>query len=96
MATALALAVMHPSAGNIGGGGFIVFRPSSGAAGACDFREMAPAGSSATMFLKDGKCDADMHHNSYLSVGVPGTVGGLHLAWTTHGKLPGSGSSIRR
>ena len=88
VATALALAVVHPSAGNIGGGGFIVFRPSSGAAEAYDFREMAPAGSSATMFLKDGKYDADMHHNSYLSVGVPGTVGGLHLAWTTHGKLP--------
>ena len=88
VATALALAVVHPTAGNIGGGGFIVFRPTSGAAEAYDFREMAPAGSSATMFLKDGKYDADIHHNSYLSVGVPGTVAGLHLAWTTHGKLP--------
>ena len=88
VATALALAVVHPTAGNIGGGGFIVFRPSSGAAEAYDFREMAPAGSSATMFLKDGKYDADVHHNSYVSVGVPGTVAGLHLAWTTHGKLP--------
>ena len=88
VATALALAVVHPTAGNIGGGGFIVFRPSSGAAETYDFREMAPAGSSATMFLKDGKYDADIHHNSYVSVGVPGTVAGLHLAWTTHGKLP--------
>jgi gamma-glutamyltranspeptidase / glutathione hydrolase len=88
VATAFALAVVHPTAGNIGGGGFIVFRQASGAAEAYDFRETAPAASSATMFLKDGKYDSDIHHNSYVSVGVPGTVAGLHLAWTTHGKLP--------
>ena len=40
------------------------------------------------MFLKDGKYSADLHHNSYLSVGVPGTVAGLYLAWKDHGKLP--------
>jgi gamma-glutamyltranspeptidase/glutathione hydrolase len=88
VATAFALAVVHPTAGNIGGGGFIVFRPASGAPEAYDFREMAPAAASPTMFLKDGKYDSDLHHNSYVSVGVPGTVAGLHLAWTTHGKLP--------
>ena len=88
VATAFALAVVHPSAGNIGGGGFMVVRTASGAAAAYDFREMAPSASSPTMFLNAGKYDADLHHNSYLSIGVPGTVAGLHLAWTEHGKLP--------
>src|SRR5512137_2539342 len=88
VATAFALAVTHPTAGNIGGGGFIVFRPASGEPVAYDFREMAPAKASPTMFLKDGKYSSDVHHNSYLAVGVPGTVAGLHLAWKEHGKLP--------
>src|SRR5436305_7264615 len=88
VATAFALAVVHPTAGNIGGGGFIVYRPASGDPVAYDFREMAAARSSATMFLKDGKYDAEVHHDSYLAVGVPGTVAGLHLAWKEQGKLP--------
>jgi len=87
VATAFALAVVHPTAGNIGGGGFLVFRPATGEPAAYDFREMAPAGSSPTMFLTDGKYDAVKHHDSYLSVGVPGTVAGLHLAWREQGKL---------
>ncbi len=88
VATALALAVTHPTAGNIGGGGFIVYRPSSGEPVTYDFREMAPAKSSPTMFVKDGKYSFDLHHNSHISVGVPGTVAGLHMAWKDHGKLP--------
>ena len=88
IATAFALAVTHPTAGNIGGGGFIVFRPAAGAPQAYDFREMAPAKATATMFLKDGKYSSELHHDSYLSVGVPGTVAGLHMAWKEHGKLP--------
>ncbi len=88
VATAFALAVTHPTAGNIGGGGFIVYRPSSGEPVAYDFREVAPARASPTMFMKDGKYDEDVHHNSYLSVGVPGTVAGLHMAWKEQGKLP--------
>jgi gamma-glutamyltranspeptidase/glutathione hydrolase len=88
VATAFALAVVHPTAGNIGGGGFLVYRPASGDAVSYDFREAAPVKSSATMFLKDGKYNAEMHHNSYLAVGVPGTVAGLHLAWKEQGKLP--------
>src|SRR5438093_8028224 len=55
VATAFALAVVHPSAGNIGGGGFMVYRPAAGEAAAYDFSEPAPAGSSPAMFLKDGK-----------------------------------------
>jgi len=88
VATAFALAVVHPTAGNIGGGGFIVYRPAHGDAVAYDFRETAPAKASPTMFMKDGKYSAELHHNSYLAVGVPGTVAGLHLAWKEQGKLP--------
>ena len=88
IATAFALAVTHPTAGNIGGGGFIVYRPAAGDPAAYDFRETAPAKASPTMFLVDGKYDSDRHHNSHLSVGVPGTVAGLHLAWKSHGTLP--------
>ena len=88
VATAFALAVVHPAAGNIGGGGFIVYRPAEGEPAAYDFREIAPAAATATMFLSGGKYDAVRHHDSYLSVGVPGTVAGLHLAWKDHGKLP--------
>ncbi len=88
VATAFALAVTHPAAGNIGGGGFLVFRPAQGEAVAYDFREQAPAAAHAKMFLRDGKYDSDLHHNHHLSVGVPGTVAGLHLAWKEHGRLP--------
>src|SRR3954447_19195231 len=88
VATAFALAVTHPSAGNIGGGGFIVYRPASGAAVTYDFREKAPAKASPTMWMKDGAYDNELHHSSHLAVGVPGTVAGLHLAWKEQGKLP--------
>jgi len=84
VATAFALAVTHPTAGNIGGGGFMVYRGADGTATTFDFREIAPAGSSPTMWMKDGKYDFDIHHNSHKSVGVPGTVAGLYLA---HQKL---------
>ena len=88
VATAFALAVTHPAAGNIGGGGFLVFRSSRGNTVAYDFRETAPAKAHAGMFLRDGKYDPDLHHNSHVSVGVPGTVAGLHLAWREQGRLP--------
>ena len=88
VATAFAMAVTHPSAGNIGGGGFIVYRPESGEPVSYDFRERAPAGALGEMWLKDGKYDFDLHHNSHWSVGVPGTVSGLRLAWEEHGSKP--------
>ena len=88
VATAFALAVTHPTAGNIGGGGFIVFRPATGEPMSFDFREVGPARSSPEMWLKDGKYDFDTHHNSHLAVGVPGTVAGLHLAWKEQGSKP--------
>lgn len=88
VATGFALEVTHPTAGNIGGGGFIVYRPANGEAVTYDFRETAPAKASATMWAPGGKYDPQLHHNSYLAVGVPGTVAGLHLAWRDQGKLP--------
>ena len=87
VATAFALAVTHPSAGNIGGGGFLLYRAASGDADAYDFRETAPAKASPTMFLTNGQYDGDAHHKGYLSVGVPGTVAGLHLVWKERGRL---------
>ena len=88
VATAFALAVTYPRAGNLGGGGFIVYRPTMGSPMAYDFREMAPAAASPEMFLVDGVYDRDRHHASHVAVGVPGTVAGLHLAWSEHGRLP--------
>ena len=88
VATAFALAVTHPTAGNVGGGGFLVYRPSSGEPVAYDFRERAPAAATATMWIENGKYDRRRHHESHLAVGVPGTVAGLHLAWSEEGKLP--------
>ena len=88
VATALAMAVTHPTAGNIGGGGFLVFRSAAGEATTFDFREAAPAGSNPEMWLVNGKYDTQLHHNSHRAVGVPGTVAGLHLAWKTLGSKP--------
>jgi gamma-glutamyltranspeptidase/glutathione hydrolase len=87
VATAFALAVVHPTAGNIGGGGFLLLRPANGPAAAYDFREQAPAAASPTMFLKDGMYSSELHHGSHLSVGVPGTVAGLHMAWLDNGRM---------
>jgi len=88
VATAFALAVVHPTAGNIGGGGFIVYRPASGDPVAVRLPRDGPRAATPTMFLTDGKYDEARHHDSHLSVGVPGTVAGLHLAWKEGGKLP--------
>ncbi len=88
VATAFALAVTHPTAGNIGGGGFLLYRPDAGDPVAYDFRETAPAGAHPEMWLTGGVYDPQRHHLSHLSVGVPGTVAGLHLAWRDHGALP--------
>ena len=88
VATALALAVTHPTAGNLGGGGFLVFRSASGDAAAYDFRETAPLAATPETFIVDGVYDRELHHNSHVAVGVPGTVAGLYLAWSQEGVLP--------
>lgn len=88
VATAFALAVTHPVAGNLGGGGFLLSRQADGTAEFFDFRERAPAAAHPRMFLVDGTYDPRVHHDSLVSVGVPGTVAGLHQAWARHGRLP--------
>jgi gamma-glutamyltranspeptidase/glutathione hydrolase len=83
VATAFALAVTHPAAGNIGGGGFMVVYPGGKAEPAViDYRETAPAAATKTMFGKD---ESPYTHKA---VGVPGTVRGLALAHQRFGKLP--------
>ncbi|MEE4361823.1 MAG: gamma-glutamyltransferase [Pseudomonadales bacterium] len=89
VATAFALAVVHPTAGNIGGGGFLIHRPDEGAPVAYDFRERAPAAASPEMWLdENGDYDRQKHHSSHAAVGVPGTVAGLYFAWQDSGRLP--------
>lgn len=88
VATAFALAVTHPSAGNIGGGGFMVVRAPNGDATTFDYREKAPLKSTRTMYLRDGKADINLTNAGYLAPGVPGTVRGLALAHKRFGKLP--------
>ena len=89
VATAFALAVVHPAAGNLGGGGFLLSRPAGGQASFIDFRETAPRAAQPRMWLKaDGTYDETRHHGSLASVGVPGTVAGLRRAWHREGRLP--------
>jgi len=88
IAVAFSLAVTHPTAGNIGGGGFLIHQDANGAATAYDFRETAPGASHPEMFMVDGEYRRELHHLSHLSVGVPGTVAGLYMAWQDSGSLP--------
>ncbi len=89
VATAFALAVTYPFAGNIGGGGFMIVRDPSGKATTFDYREKAPLKSTPTMFLDaQGKIDRKLIAEGYLAPGVPGTVRGLELAHKRFGKLP--------
>lgn len=89
IAVGFALAVVHPTAGNIGGGGFMVIRFPDGRATTIDFRERAPARANPEMFLDDQhNYSADRHHHSHLSVGVPGTVAGFALAHDKYGRTP--------
>jgi len=89
IATGFALAVTYPTAGNIGGGGFMVLRMPDGHATTIDFREMAPQAAKPEMFTDStGAYSATRHHRSHLSVGVPGTVAGFALAHEKYGKLP--------
>lgn len=88
IATQLALAVVYPGAGNIGGGGFLLGVMSNGKTVALDYREKAPAAASRNMYLDaNGNAQTNLSQNGHLSSGVPGTVAGL---FTTHqyAKLP--------
>jgi len=89
VATAFALAVVHPSAGNIGGGGFLVYHGGDGDVTAFNFREKAPLAATETMMLdEDGNIASENRHYNLLSTGVPGTVAGLYKAHEQLGSLP--------
>lgn len=89
VAVGFALAVTHPQAGNLGGGGFMLLRTASGRTTAIDFREMAPARASRDMFLdKQGNADSKLSLTSHLASGTPGTVAGFALAAQKYGTLP--------
>jgi gamma-glutamyltranspeptidase / glutathione hydrolase len=88
VATAFALAVVEPAAGNIGGGGFMLVRLASGKTTFFDYRETAPAKATRDMYIKpDGKLDEGASTIGYRSVAIPGTVAGLALALKTHGTM---------
>lgn len=88
IATQLALSVVYPDAGNLGGGGFFVAHLANGKNIAIDFREMAPAAASRDMYIDStGKARTDLSQNGHLSAGVPGTVAGL-FAMMQYAKLP--------
>ena len=84
-----ALAVVYPNAGNIGGGGFMVYCDKDGNNHTIDFREKAPLAAHKDMYLnEEGNAVSTMSQDGHLSVGVPGTVGGLFLAHKKFGRLP--------
>ena len=89
VAVNFALAVAHPSAGNIGGGGFLVYRDKSGNVKALDYREKAPSAASRDMYLDaEGKIIPGKSMTGIFSVGVPGTVAGMQEMHDKLGKLP--------
>jgi len=87
--TELALAVSYPSAGNIGGGGFMVYRKFDGSIGALDYREKAPLKSYETMYLdENNEIIEGLSVMGALSVGVPGTIAGVFEVHEKFGSLP--------
>ncbi|ASZ43408.1 gamma-glutamyltransferase [Escherichia coli] len=89
VAVGYALAVTHPQAGNLGGGGFMLIRSKNGNTTAIDFREMAPAKATRDMFLDDqGNPDSKKSLTSHLASGTPGTVAGFSLALDKYGTMP--------
>ncbi|MHB1147178.1 MAG: gamma-glutamyltransferase [Lutibacter sp.] len=89
IATELALAVAYPFAGNIGGGGFMVYRTNDGKTGALDYREKAPLAASKNMYLdENGNIIQGKSMLGAMAVGVPGTVDGLFKVHKKFGSLP--------
>jgi gamma-glutamyltranspeptidase / glutathione hydrolase len=88
VATGFALAVVHPAAGNIGGGGFMLIRMADGKAHFLDYREKAPAAATRDMFLDaQGNVIPGASEIGYKSIGVPGSVAGMVFAEQKYGKL---------
>ena len=88
MATEMALAVAYPYAGNLGGGGFLVYRLADGTKGALDYREKAPLAATKDMYLDDnGNVIKDLSTVGSMAVGVPGTIAGVFEAQKRFGNL---------
>lgn len=88
LATEMALAVVHPCAGNLAGGGFMVYRLSNGKTGTLDYREKAPLTASKNMYLnEEGKVISNLSKTGIKAVGVPGTVKGVFEAHKKYGVL---------
>jgi gamma-glutamyltranspeptidase / glutathione hydrolase len=88
VATELALAVAYPYAGNLGGGGFMVYRKANGEIGSLDYREKAPLAASAAMFLDEkGNVIKGKSTESPLAIGVPGTIAGVFAVHKKFGSL---------
>jgi gamma-glutamyltranspeptidase/glutathione hydrolase len=88
VAVGFALAVVHPSAGNVGGGGFMVFRFASGETTALDYREAAPGLAAPDMYLDSIGRTTDASRTGHLAAGVPGSVAGMAEAHRRYGRLP--------
>ena len=89
IATHLALAVVHPTAGNIGGGGFFVYNHKDGSSGSLDFREMAPGNAFKDMYLdENGDVIPDMSTLGGAAVGVPGSISAIYEIHAKFGSLP--------
>src|SRR5436309_12618355 len=89
VATGFALAVVHPAAGNIGGGGFMLVRLANGETHFLDYREKAPKAASRNMYLDEkGNVIPNASLVGYKAIGVPGSVAGLVYAQKHWGKLP--------
>ena len=89
VATQLGLAVVYPVAGNIGGGGFMVYRNNDGKTGALDFREKAPLTANRDMYLdKDGNVIPGKSSFGVHSVGIPGSIAGIFEVYHKFGSLP--------
>ncbi len=88
IAVQFALAVVQPSAGNIGGGGFMVARLADDTRFALDFRERAPGEASRDMFLDSAGKVTEASLVGHRAAGVPGSVAGMHAAWERHGTRP--------
>src|SRR5436309_2681679 len=88
VATGFALAVVHPPAGNLGGGGFMLIRMADGKTHFLDYREKAPAAATRDMYLDpQGNVVAGASEIGYKSIGVPGSVAGMTYAEQKYGKL---------
>ena len=88
VAVGFALAVVHPEAGNLGGGGFMLIRERAGAVHALDYRETAPARATRDMFVDARGEPTERSITGHLAAGVPGAVAGLVEAHRRYGRLP--------